>query len=210
MVEEQNNEFRQQHERGELSAKALAKALLAMPTALKKPTYKWCRAFSKNFGWSLLSSSTEQASLPMNHPDMILYRQRYEAMLASGVHPHMVINFDQVWRCAFQWDGKMQWKPRANIGRRGRKVRNPKVLDKKRHAVRGARKSVTVLWSSQVFFLVYLVVCIVEESYVSSSQPCFTPSKSKPIDFGSMKVQTAMLASTLTVLPRKGTHFIVE
>ena len=75
---------------------------------------------------------------------MKMYREHYQDLLKDGVRPYMVLNFDQLWRCAFSWDGKMQWKERGSIGKRGRKRRAPRQLDKKRHAVRGARKSITV------------------------------------------------------------------
>ncbi|CAL1164996.1 unnamed protein product [Cladocopium goreaui] len=120
-----------------------------MPSEVEKPNQKWCRNFVKNFGWSLLSPSMEQASLPFDHPDMKLYRDNYKKMITTGqVHPYLVLNFDQVWRCAFSWSGRMHWKPRENVGKRSKKVKTPKTLDKKRHAVRGARKSVTALTSS--------------------------------------------------------------
>lgn len=145
MIAEQNAHFQDLFEKNKLSAKALSKALLPMPTEAKKPTVVWCRDFVKRYGWSLLTASTEQQSLPFNHPDMILYRKNYREMIESGkIHPHLVLNFDQVWRCAFNWTGRMQWKERAKVGQRGVKRKIPKTQDKKRHAIRGARKSLTV------------------------------------------------------------------
>lgn len=144
MVEMQNKQLKEKHDAGELSAEALVQALEALPEALKKPDEKWCRNFSKRFGWHLLSPSTEQASLPYDHPDMQQYRQRYQEMVRSGVNPDLILNFDQVWRTAFSWSGRLQWKPRGKVGMVAKKGKVPKRLDKKRHAVRGARKSLTV------------------------------------------------------------------
>eukprot|EP00438_Fugacium_kawagutii_P029588 Skav213420 [mRNA] locus=scaffold38:167382:172740:- [translate_table: standard] len=110
---------------------------------VEKPSTAWVYNFLKRFGWSLLSSSSEQASLGYNHPDMKLYRQHVENMIAEGVHQHLILNFDQVWRCAFQWNGKMHWKARDLVGKPSSKTKAPKKLDKKRHAVRGARESLT-------------------------------------------------------------------
>ena len=158
LVAQQNDEIRAKHQRGEISAKTLAQTLSPMPSEVEKPNQKWCRNFVKNFGWSLLSPSMEQASLPFDHPDMKLYRDNYKKMITTGqVHPYLVLNFDQVWRCAFSWSGLMHWKPRENVGKRSKKVKTPKTLDKKRHAVRGARKSVTAPRFNQHTF-VYMTV----------------------------------------------------
>ena len=106
-----------------------------------KPDQRWCRGFSRRYCWGLLSASTDQASLPFHHPDMQLYKHLYQKMIQQGVHPHLVLNFDQVWRCAFNWTGKMRWKKRANVGKRSKKVKAPQTLDKKRHAVRGLTRA---------------------------------------------------------------------
>ena len=150
MVEEQNSQLKQKHDAGELSAEALVKALAPLPEPVKQPTEKWCRNFSKRFGWHLLSPSTEQASLPYDHPDMVQYRQRYQDLVRSGVHPDLVLNFDQILRSAFSWVGRLHWKPRKKVGMFSKKSQVPKRLDKKRHAVRGARKSLTVPRLQQV------------------------------------------------------------
>ena len=145
LVQEQNEALHQRHAAGQLSAPALAKALQPIPQELKPPGSKWARSFIRNFGWSLLSGNSEQASLPMNHPDMQLFRDYYETMVTKdGIHKWLVLNFDQLWRCAYSCSGKMAWKPRGNVTKRGRKVKAPKTLDKKRHAIRNARKSLTV------------------------------------------------------------------
>ena len=143
LVKEQNENFRAMHERKEISTSALCSALLPEPTPVPMPDQNWCRKFSQQFGWSLLSGSSEQASLPYSHPDMQLFRHTFQSMLASGVNKHLVLNFDQLWRCAFNVTGKLRWKPRVNVGKRSAKTKAPKRLDKKRHAVRSARRSLT-------------------------------------------------------------------
>ena len=143
-VEKYNNELIQMHKEKKITARDVAKRRLKYPTKVDEVSERWGRTFMKRFGWSLLSSSQEQASLPYDHADMEMYRQHYKHMLSQGVHKHLVLNFDQVWRCAFSWNGKMHWKPRTKVGKTGKKTKTPKQLDKKRHAVRGARKSLTV------------------------------------------------------------------
>ena len=144
LIDAQNAQFREMFAKGQLSISGFSKVLLPSPEPLNYVTVPWCKHFIKSWGWSLLSASSEQASLPFNHPDMKMYREHYQDLLKDGVRPYMVLNFDQLGRCAFRWDGKMQWKERGSIGKRGRKRRAPRQLDKKRHAVRGARKSITV------------------------------------------------------------------
>lgn len=143
-VDKNNNDLIQMHKEKKITAADVAKRRLNHPTKVEEVNELWARNFMKRFGWSLLSSSSEQASLPYNHVDMEMYRQHYKHMLSQGVHNHLVLNFDQVWRCAFSWTGKMHWKPRSKVGKMGKKTKIPKQLDKKRHAVRGARKSLTV------------------------------------------------------------------
>lgn len=144
LVEEQNKSLKEQYHKGEIGHRTLLEGLEDPPRPLQKPSLPWVYNFLRRFGWSLLSSSSEQASLGYSHPDMKLYRQHVEKMMGEGVHPHLILNFDQVWRCAFQWNGKMHWKARDLVGKTCSKSRVPKKLDKKRHAVRGARKSLTV------------------------------------------------------------------
>ena len=138
LVKEQNEKFSAMHERKEISSSALCSALLPEPAPVPL-----CRKFSQKFGWSLLSGSSEQASLPYSHPDMQLFRHSFQSMLDNGVHKHLVLNFDQLWRCAFNVSGKLHWKPRENVGKRSAKAKALKRLDKKRHAVRSARRSLT-------------------------------------------------------------------
>lgn len=146
-VKKHNDHYQALYDKGELSADGLRQALAPMPEKLKPPSNQWCRAFSERFGWSLLSSSSEQASLPFDSPDMELSRKQFSDMIKGGVHPALVLNFDQVWRCAYSCSAKMFWKAKQNVGRREAKKAPPKSLDKKHHAVRGARKSLTVPWN---------------------------------------------------------------
>lgn len=144
MVKQQNESFKELHRSGSISSGSLAKLLQPLPKPVPKPTERWARHYLKNFGWSLLSASPEQASLPYNHPDMELYRSQIAHMVQSGkVHKHLILNFDQIWRCAFNVKSKLLWKRRGQVGQRSKKRKVPKTLEKKRHCVRGARKSVT-------------------------------------------------------------------
>ena len=153
-VRKQNEELKAKYDRKEISAEGVAKGLLEEPTKLKPPGLRWCRQFRDRFGWSLLTRSVEQASLPWDHPDMEWSRNQFQMMLASGVHPHLVLNFDQVWRSAFNWTGKMLWKPREKLGQVGKRMKSPQRLEKKLHSVRGFRKSLTASWPIRVNYIV--------------------------------------------------------
>ena len=168
-------------EEGKLSVKDLANSLLPTPAKVEMVGEKWCRYFIERFGWSLLSVSSQQACLPYNHADMKMYRDHFRDMIDSGVHKYLVLNFDQVWRCAFSWCGKLQYKPRELVGKIGRKRPVHKTIDKKRHAVRGARRSLTVTGWRQIVLINHLHngsrVC---DSNVSrnglSKAPCQDPN----------------------------------
>ena len=143
IVREQNEALKAKHAAHQLSARALSEGLMKIPEKVEVPGKKWRTQFLRSFGWSLISSSTEQASLPYHHPDMEAYRNHYASMISSGVHKHLVLNLDQVWRCAFQFGGKMLFKPRGQVGKRCKTRSVKKTVDKKHHAVRGARRSLT-------------------------------------------------------------------
>ncbi|CAK9114704.1 Uncharacterized protein (Fragment), partial [Durusdinium trenchii] len=149
LVERQNQELVDRHERGELTAAALAAGLQDVPETLAIPSKQWCRKFRINFGWSLLSRGGDtQAYLPYAHPDMQASRDHMAATLADGVHGALVLNFDQVWRCAFQFNGRLFYKPREAVGERCSIKKAPHHVDKKLHYIKGCRKSLTVLTSS--------------------------------------------------------------
>ena len=110
LVEEQNQQLIAQRERGELTATALFEGLQRAPEKVPIPTRRWCQKFRTNYGWSLLSRGGDtQAFLPYSHPDMAASRDAMAEMLADGVHEALVLNFDQVWRCAFFQAAICRW-----------------------------------------------------------------------------------------------------
>lgn len=143
-VEEHNAKILKSKEEGKLTVKGFEQSLLPVPAQVINVGEKWCRDYIDRFGWSLLSVSSQQACLPYNHAEMKMFRDHFRDMVDSGVERYLILNFDQVWRCAFSWSGKLQYKPRELVGKRGSKRQVDKRVDKKRHAVRGARRSLTV------------------------------------------------------------------
>ena len=143
-MEEHNATILKQKEDGKITVKDLTQSMLPVPVRVSNIGEKWRRDFIDRFGWSLLSVSSQQACLPYNHAEMKMFRDHFRDMVNSGVEKHLILNFDQVWRCAFSWNGKLQFKPRELVGKRGSKRQLDKRIDKKRHAVRGARRSLTV------------------------------------------------------------------
>ena len=62
----------------------------------------------------------------------------------EGIHPGLILNFDQVWRAAFQWTGKLWYKDRNQVAERGMAKKAPGALNKKHVYVKGSRRSLTV------------------------------------------------------------------
>lgn len=145
IVSASNEELKQQLDNGTISAQAYLKGLRPVPEKLKPPSVGWSRWFLRVWGWSLLSRQSDaQASLAYDSFDMQQARAKVDSLTKEkGVHPALIINYDQLWRASWQFGGKLMWKARSGIGKRLPRKKAPKRCEKKLHAVKGARRSVT-------------------------------------------------------------------
>lgn len=148
MVKEHNASIEEKYRSGKISAEAAQKLLHDLPTLVKDPSNSWIRWWRQVFGWSLLTrASDDQQFLPFTHVDMQLSRQRTLDLVANGVHPFLILNYDQLWRSAWQMSAyKIHYKDRSKVGNRAHRAKVGQRPDKKVHAVRGARRSRTVSW----------------------------------------------------------------
>ena len=103
---------------GELHAAAVQGAFQPLPRKLKVPSQSWARFWRSKWGWSMLTrGSNEQEWLGYNHPDMKLSREAFQEMIGSGVHPGLILNFDQLWRACWATSKyKLAYKARSNAG----------------------------------------------------------------------------------------------
>ena len=144
-MEKHNKKILEKVDSKELAPFAALRGLLPVPKRVPNPSLSWCRRFLSNYGYSLLTSgSSAQAWLPYHHPDMLASREHLKQMLAESVHPALVINYDQVWRTAFTFGGKLVWKPREEAGKRSKRKKLSQRDDKKHHYIKGSRRSITV------------------------------------------------------------------
>ena len=144
-MEAHNKEILAKIDAGTLTAEAAIRALTPLPKQVEMPTKSWCRHFLRNFGYSLLSNGCDtQAWLPYSHPDMETSRAHMRDLLQSKCHPALVLNYDQMWRTAFSFGGKLLWKDRQDAGRRCLKRKVGPKTDKKQHHIKGSRRSITV------------------------------------------------------------------
>ena len=149
-VDDHNKQILEDAAAGTISAEAALKGLLGPPERLVHPTTSWCRHFLKNYGYSLLSKGCDsQAWLPYSHPSMKAARDYVRDLLQHHVHGGLMLNYDQVWRVAFTWGGKLLWKERDQVGQRAKKRRIDPKEDKKLHHIKGSRRSITVSWMTQ-------------------------------------------------------------
>lgn len=157
IVEAANEELKQQFDNGNISAQAYLKGLRPSPQKVKPPSLTWSRWFLRVWGWSLLSRQSDaQASLPYDSFDMQQARARVASLTKeSGVHPALIINYDQLWRASWQFGGKLMWKARSGIGKRMARKKAPKRAEKKLHSVKGARRSVTAARISPANLLIF-------------------------------------------------------
>lgn len=134
-----------QYKNGDLHPKTLSKMIEPLPTRLKPPSAAWCQWFRVAWGWSMYSRSSDaQAWLPFDHADMAASRTAVQSLVSEGVHPGLILNYDQIWRNNFNAAKfKVPFKGRHHFGRRARRVRPHASFDKKSHAVKGSRRSLT-------------------------------------------------------------------
>lgn len=141
-----NAKLEQDYKEEKILAETLIEGIQPLPVLLKHPTEQWARWWKASWGWSVLSrSGDEQAGwLEFSHPDMVQARDEFGKLLTEhGV----CLNYDQVWRNAFSIGRvPLMYKPREYAGERRHKSKLDSRLDKKLHSIRGARRSITVLW----------------------------------------------------------------
>ena len=146
-VEERNDLLRSKFQSGEITEQQCLLEWEPVPKQVPKPSIGWARWFLRKWGWAALSrgGSDNQQALTYNHPDMEIVRSRVQELFKSHtIHGALALNFDQVWRCAWQWNARMLYKHRDNKGRRCGKKKAPKTQDKKLNAVKGSRAGLTV------------------------------------------------------------------
>ena len=102
-VEAYNRGILKQYEEGSIHPKALAfPALERMPQKLKQPCRSWCQWWRTAWGWSMLTRSADsQQWLPYDHCDLSATRDHVADLLATGTHPGLVLNYDQIWRNSY-------------------------------------------------------------------------------------------------------------
>ena len=147
-VEQHNEKILAEVDAGTLPAHSALRGLTPLPKKIEYPGRSWCRHFLRKFGYSLLSSSdNSQAWLPYSHPDMQASREHMRDLIQNKAHQALILNYDQLWRTAFSFGGKLLYKERHLAGPRAAKRKANRVVDKKLHYIKGSRRSLTVSWS---------------------------------------------------------------
>ena len=142
-----NQEIMEKYKAQEISGEAMLAAIEPEPQKVLYPSKSWIYWWRVAWGWSLLTKSPEdQAFLEYHHPDMDAARQAISGLITSeGCHPAMLLNYDQIWRNSYQVSKfKMLFKTKENFGVRTKRTKVPHRESKKCHAVKGARRSMTV------------------------------------------------------------------
>lgn len=145
-----NTSVEERYRSGALSTEAAQASLEPIPEPVAVPTHAWVRWWRQCFGWSLLTrGGDDQQWLPYDHVDMVQSRAETKELLATGLcHPYLLLNYDQLWRTAWGMSRfKLHYKHRSGTGRRVGKTKVGQRQDKKVHAVKGSRRSITVPWS---------------------------------------------------------------
>ena len=131
----------------EISGEALLAAIEPEPKKVALPSKTWIYWWRMTWGWGLLTKSPEdQAFLEYQHPDMDTARAAISGLMTSDkCHPAMLLNYDQIWRNSYQVSKfKMLFKQKEVIGARSKRTKASGRESKKCHAVKGARRSMTV------------------------------------------------------------------
>ena len=142
-----NSEVASRLEANAITPQAALEALMAEPRMVPAPNEKWARWFLVQWGWSILSKSSDsQQWLPYSHPDMVSARTAFRDLIDThGCHPGLILNYDQLWRSAWMTSGKLLWKS-GEKGLRVSRAKAPQRADKKIHSVKHGRRGITVSW----------------------------------------------------------------
>lgn len=147
VIDEWNEEIRAKYQNGEILPETALDSLEPQRKPLAVPSSSWVRSWKAAWGWSMLSrGGDEQAWLAYSSSDMINARQGVRDQFAkAGVHPFLMLNYDQLWRQNFTTGNlRLSYKHRKNVGRKANKQRVTMKIDKKIHAIKGGRHSMTV------------------------------------------------------------------
>ena len=142
-----NEELRNKYESNLIHSQTFLNSYMQLEEPMTCPGLPWIRMWKACWGWSTLSrSGDEQAWLPYSSSDMVAARRSIRGLFESKqVHPFLLLNYDQLWRCCFS-AGKtpMSYKHRQGAGKRVVKQPPSMKVDKKMHSIKGGRQSVTV------------------------------------------------------------------
>jgi hypothetical protein len=137
--------------------KATVRAAL-LPAAKLSPTdlsLKWGALFLKAFNWSKRATNTKGQFLAYDHPLMISSRKMVQESINDGVHPWLILNYDQVWRAAYKGMTYVYRKPLVEVGKRKvrgkmlkNKARKNGIKDPRLDHMAKARQSITMMTSS--------------------------------------------------------------
>lgn len=147
LVDEHNKNIAEAYRNDKLLPEAMLDAIVDKPQKISYPGHSWLRWWKSQWGWTLLSRAADSQSwLPYHHNDMQQARDTVaDLMQSKGVHPNLILNYDQIWRNAFTADkAPLMHKERSGMGRKTAKKKIPAHGDKKIHSIRGARRSITV------------------------------------------------------------------
>ena len=167
MVENHNKKIDDAYRAGMLLPETVLNAIEPIPSKVSCPSDSWLRWWKGAWGWTLLTRSPDEAGwLPYGHCDMEAARSATKNLITQeGVHPFLVLNYDQCWRNAFSLNkAPLMFKDRSGTGRRvGKTKMNPRG-DKKIHAVRGARRSITVPKLEVLAYVMSSFSCMLRET----------------------------------------------
>lgn len=152
LVDSWNEDLMARYRNGEVLAETVLDILEPKPERLTDPSQSWIRAWKAQWGWSMLTRQGEEGAwLPYSSSDMEIARNQVKEMFSKkNCHRFLLLNYDQLWRN--HWSAsrhKLCYKARSGAGKRVRKTAIGMKVDKKVHAVKGSRQSVTVPHSNQ-------------------------------------------------------------
>ena len=146
MVAEHNRDVENRYRAKEISAEQVLSSLEPEPKRINYPSDSWVRMWKSCWGWSMLTRSSDDSSwLPYTHSDMQTARDEVNKLVSEhGCHRYLLLNYDQVWRNAWSLTKTpLCYKQRSGAGKRIKKARVGTRIDKKIHAIRGSRRSLT-------------------------------------------------------------------
>ena len=122
-----------------------------------------CQALAR-YGWVDRKRSAPAGFLPLDHPKLIAHRHQVRIITETqGVHPRLILNYDQVYRIRYRGRGSNMTKTRASPGEQ---VCQEATQKRKARIVEDMTGQAWRSFTAEVFLHLYMFIVYCPGSYI--------------------------------------------